>query len=252
MQQHAEWATGKPEEHWMVTNQAATAAFSGQLQKSRELRRQGVELAQRYNFKEAAAFIAALGALTEANFGNYQQARKQTEAALAIARGRTAQVSGAIALARAGDRSQAQALADDLTQRFPTDTLVNSVSLPTIRAAIEIRRGNPTKAIELLRAAAPYERAYLGTIYLRGEAYLRAEAGMEAAAEFQKILDLKGVWPNAPVHALARLGLARAYALAGDTAGARRAYQDFLALWKDADPDIPILQEAKAEYAQLR
>ena len=128
---------------------------------------------------------------------------------------------------------------------------MNAVQLPTARAAVEIRRGNPGKAIELLRAAAPYELGDLGAVYARGEAYLAARAGAEAAAEFQKILDHQGA-ATGTVYPLAHLGLGRAWALAGDSARSRKAYQDFLALWKDADPDIPILQEARQEYAKLR
>ncbi len=133
--------------------------------------------------------------------------------------------------------------------------MLNARDLPTIRAAIELQRGNPAEAIELVQSAAPYELGGgggLAAIYVRGQAYLSAGRGVEAAAEFQKILDHRGVDPLSILSPLARLGLARAHALAGDEAGARRAYQDFLALWKDADPDIPILQEAKAEYAKLQ
>jgi len=142
-----------------------------------------------------------------------------------------------------------------LAKRFPSATLLNIVSLPTARAAIEIQRGNPAKAIEFLRPAGPYElgnHAQFIPIYVRGLAYLRARQGVQAAAEFQKILDHRGVGPLSPLYALAHLGSARAYALAGETSKSRTAYQDFLALWKDADPDIPILQAAKAEYAKLK
>ena len=159
------------------------------------------------------------------------------------------------ALALSNDSGQAQRLIDDLAKRFPSATLLNIVSLPTARAAIEIQRGNPARAIELLRPAGPYElgeNAGFVPIYVRGLAYIRARQGVQAAAEFQKILDHRGVDTLSPLRALAHLGLARAYALAGETSKSRTAYQDFLALWKNADPDIPILKEAKAEYAPLK
>jgi tetratricopeptide (TPR) repeat protein len=141
-----------------------------------------------------------------------------------------------------------------LAKHFPSDTFLNGVSLPTARAAIEIQRGNPAKALEWLRSAGPYELGQFADflpIYVRGLAYLRAREGAQAAAEFQKILDHRGVDPLSPLYALARLGLARAYALSGEKDKSRSAYQDFLALWKDADPDIPVLKEAKTEYAKL-
>ncbi|MFB3154675.1 MAG: tetratricopeptide repeat protein, partial [Candidatus Acidiferrales bacterium] len=252
MRHQVELAAGKQVEPSMLALEGATAAYAGKLKEAREFYRRAVDLALRNKFKEGAASIASWVAVSEAALGNSQQARERASAAIAIADSRGALESAAVALALAGATRQAQALVGELAERFPTDTLMNAVSLPNARAAIELQRGNPAKAIELLEAAAPYERRNLGTIYLRGQAYLRAGVGTEAVAEFQKILEMRGVLPNAFEHVLAHLSLARAYALTGDTAGARRAYQDFLALWKDADPDIPILQEAKAEYAKLR
>ncbi|MFQ5818158.1 MAG: hypothetical protein ACE5H2_09440, partial [Terriglobia bacterium] len=259
MQRHAAWATGKPDEGRMLRFQAHAAAFSGELETARERFGRSVEVAQRHNLKELAAFTAILEALTEAEFGNYQQAREGATAALAIARSRYARGLAAHTLALSGAIRQAQALADDLGERFPTDTLVNGVWLPTIRAAIESQRGNPRKAIEWLQAATPYELGLepgespgFTAVYVRGQAYLRMGMGGKAAAEFQKILDHRGVDPGSPRYSLAYLGRARAWALAGETSKSRRAYQDFFALWKDADPDIPILLEAKAEYAKLQ
>jgi predicted Zn-dependent protease len=167
----------------------------------------------------------------------------------------------ALALAIAGDTTRPQAVADDLDKRFPSDTLVQFNYLPTIRAQLGVNRKDSSKAIEALRAAAPYELGMSGSsafmpslypVYARGEAYLASHQGSEAAAEFQKILDHRGVVLNEPIGALAHLGLARAYAIAGDAAKAKAAYQDFLTLWKDADPDIPVLKQAKAEYAKLQ
>ena len=160
-------------------------------------------------------------------------------------------------LARTGDLTRAQKVLDDLAQEFPTDTVLNRADIPTARALIELQRNSPEKAIALLEVARPYElgagpgSAGYWPIYIRGEAFLKAHQGTKAAAEYQRIVDHQGVDPTNPVYALARLGLGRAYALQGDTAKAKTAYQDFFALWKDADPDIPILKEAKAEYGKL-
>jgi len=166
----------------------------------------------------------------------------------------------ALELAICGDTAQAEKLAGETSKLFPNGTIWNAVQLPAIRAAIEIQRGQPAKAVELLASAAPYERAYPEAVYFRGLAYLRLSKGAEAAAEFRKILDHKGaswgstwLYPNwGMYYSISQLGLARASVLAGDTANARKSYQDFLALWNDADPDIPILQQAKAEYAKLQ
>jgi predicted Zn-dependent protease len=165
----------------------------------------------------------------------------------------------ALALARAGDTAAAEKLVAELDRIFPLDTLVQRYWLPTIRAAVALQRKNPSRAVELLQAASTVElgqptnfSVFLCPVYLRGEAYLMLHDGNAAAAEFQKFIDHRGVVVNFPWGALARLGLARAYAVQGDTAKAHIAYQDFLNLWKDADPDIPILKQAKAEYAKLQ
>ena len=164
-----------------------------------------------------------------------------------------------LALARAGETAQANKLAEALNREFPLHTIVQGYWLPCIRAAIEIDAKNPTRALQILGSAAPYELGQsqpfqLGMLYpifLRGQAYLMARQGKDAAAEFQNMIDHRGISLNFPLGALARLGLARAYALQGDVGKAQTAYQDFLTLWKDADSDIPILNEAKAEYAKL-
>ena len=165
-----------------------------------------------------------------------------------------------MALAMCGDASKAEKLAAETSKRLPNGTIWNAVKLPEIRAAIELKADRPEKAVELLASATPYERAYPEAVYLRGLAYLRMHKGAEAAAEFQKILDHKGAnwgteWPSpfhGMYHSLSYLGLARGAALAGDTAKARRAYSDFLKLWKDADEDLPVLMEAKREFAAMR
>jgi eukaryotic-like serine/threonine-protein kinase len=172
-----------------------------------------------------------------------------------------AEAQAALGYASADDAAHAQLLADDLAKRFPRDTVVQSVWLPTIRAQIEASHKNSARSIELLQVAAPYElgmltgsapNSCLYPVYVRAEAYLSAQQGQLAAAEFQKMLDHRGLLWNCATGALAHLGLARAYVLQGDTAKAKAAYQDFLTLWKDADPDIPVLKQAKAEYAKLQ
>lgn len=201
-------------------------------------------------------------ALREAEFGNAIQARKATSAALALASTRDVQILAALALARTGELTEARRMTQDLAKRFPRDTLINSYWLPTINAAIEINRRNPSKAIEILQVTAPYElgESYpqfqvggsLYPIYVRAQAYLILHRGDEAAKEFTKILDHRGIVMNCPLGALARLGLARAFALQGHIAKSRSTYQEFFTLWENADLEIPILKQAKAEYAKLQ
>jgi len=191
----------------------------------------------------------------EALVGNMSLARQQAQAALALSTGREVEGISAIALGVAGDAAQATRLAADLAKRFPEGTRTQ-FHVTTIHAATALQEGSATKAIEALAPSAPYELSSSGRplypVYLHGEAYAAAHQGSAAAAEFQKILDHRGIVLNSPIGALAHLQLGRAYAMQGDTAKAKAAYQDFLALWKDADPDIPILKEAKAEYAKLK
>jgi eukaryotic-like serine/threonine-protein kinase len=164
----------------------------------------------------------------------------------------------ALAFALSGDSLRAQALADDLERRFPEDTVVRFSYLPVLQARIALNRGDSARAIEILQAVAPYElgasRGLFGAlypIYMRGEAHLAAHQGQGAATEFQRILDHRGIVGSDPIGALAHLQLGRALALSGDTIKAKSAYQDFLTLWKDADPNIPILEQARSEYAKL-
>jgi len=255
MEHEAEWARGKPDEFMMLEDVAQAVASWGKLQKAREAYGQAVEMAQRGKFEEPAGAITAGHAVMEAEFGNLAQARDGAHSALAMDRSRMTLRLAGLAQSMAGDISQATAAADELSKRFPADTLVNNVWVPSIRAQIEISRGNPAKAIELLQVASPYEFGWASRIqsnYVRGQAYLKARQGKEAAAEFQKIVDHRGTCLTLPACALSHLQLGRARALAGDNPGARGAYQDFFALWKDADPDIPVLKEAKAEYAKLQ
>src|SRR5246500_4142509 len=263
MKQQADWAIGKPgAEDQMLSLKSDTEAWSGRLGKARELSRKAVESARRSDEKEAAALWQANAAIREALFGNADAARQNAAEALALAPGsRDAEALAAVAYALAGDAAHAQSLADDLGKHSPQDTVVQSVWLPTIRAQIETSRKNPARSIELLQAAARYELGMLSgsavnsclyPVYVRAQAYLSGQQGQAAAAEFQKILDHRGLLWNCATGALAHLGLARAYAMQGDTAKARAAYQDFLALWEHADADIPVLIAAKAEYAKLK
>jgi len=254
MQRQAEWARGKPDEFDMLQVVAEAAASRGKLQKAREVYGQAADVARRGKFEEIVARIMALHAGDEALVGNAAQARARAAAALAVSRNRPTLVLSATAFAHAGDVTNATALADELSRRFPLHTYINSVWVPSIRAQIEIDRGNPAKAIELLRAPSPYEFGWASRVtpnYVRGLAYLKARQGLEAASEFQKVLDHPGICQTAPECSLSHLQLGRARAISGDKTGARTAYQDFFALWKDADPDVPILKEAKAEYAKL-
>jgi len=239
---------------------ADTEAFFGRLQKAQEFSRRAVESAERFNLREGAALWEANAAVREAEFGNKDVARQEAARALARAQGWGAQTLAALALARADERARAEALADRLAKENSANTALNMYWLPAVRAAVELDGGRADKAIEALRVALPYDVAapfplQVATFYpafVRGESYLATHQGSEAAAEFQKILDHAGICVNFPTGALAQLGLARAYALQGNTSKARVAYQDFLTLWKDADPNIPILVAAKAEYAKLK
>jgi serine/threonine protein kinase/Flp pilus assembly protein TadD len=256
MQQHLEWFRGKgPNEITIPFFQTQKAAFGGRLRDSEDLARQAVELARRYKFTEGAAGILAGQASAAAVLGNESKARQWVAEALQLTQSLGVRGEAATALALAGETTRAGTIAGELAQEFPDSTLLHTLGLPLIHAAIELRRGQAEEAIETLRVATPYELTGgpgLGAIYLRAQAYLRLGRTGEAAAEFQKIIDHRGISAFSIVHPLARLGLARAHAQGGKTAEARRTYQDFLALWKDADPDIPLLQEARAEYARLQ
>jgi eukaryotic-like serine/threonine-protein kinase len=256
-------ATGAPgEDNLLLAMEADTAAYFGHLGKAQESSRRAAESAELAGEKENAAGFYAVSALREALFGNAAKARQQAMTAKRGLAERDRHYAAALALAFAGDAGQAQALADDLGKKFPEDTVLQVNYVPTLCAKLALLHSNPQEALVILRSASPYELGLpslnyynwpnLYPVYVRGEAYLAAHKGQEAAAEFQKILDHRGIVLNEPIGALAHLQLGRAFALQGDTAKARAAYQDFLTLWKDADPDIPIFKQAKAEYAKLR
>jgi serine/threonine protein kinase len=260
MTREVAWAMGKPGvEDVALAGEADTAAYGGQLRKAREFSRQAAASAERADEKETAAAYAAESGLREALFGNSASAQERATAALRLSNGRDVQLLAALAFAVAGDATRAQALAEDFKKRFPEDTVVQFVYLPTMHGQLALIHREPAKAIEILQSSSRYELGMEGSsvaislypVWVRGEAYRASGQGSEAIREYQKILDHRGVVINEPIGALAHLGISRAYALQGDTAKARVAYQDFLALWKDADPDIPILIAAKAEYARL-
>lgn len=258
MQAQLEWAAGKPEaEEMLLSAQSDTEAYYGRLQKAREFSQRAVNSARRNTSNETAALWQVNEAVREAEFGNTAQARAAIKQALAVSSGRDVQVLAALALARTGEVAQAQSIAEKLAREYPLDTMIESYWLPSIRAQIALNRNHPEQAIDQLQAASWCELGGTSTpstmypVYLRGEANLRAGRGSAAAAEFQKFIDHRGIVLNFPLGALAPLGLGRAYALDGDKTKARSAYQEFFAVWRDSDPDIPILRQAKAEYKKL-
>jgi len=260
MQQQVAWALGKPGlEHVMLSEESDTYAYFGRLQKAREVFEQAAASAKSNGDQESAAWDKLELARLEADFGNTMQGRQMTLKALPLASERDQQAQAALTLAETGSANQAHEIAEKLNSQFPLDTRLQDCWLPTIKAEIELNRGNAAKAIEYLQmpgtdrvALAINPSTFLYPTYVRGQAYLLAHQANEAAAEFQKVVDHPGIVLNKATGALARLGLARAYLMQGDTARANTAYDDFLTLWKDADPDIPILKQAKAEYAKLK
>jgi ATP/maltotriose-dependent transcriptional regulator MalT len=242
---------------YLLAALANTAGWYGQLKNARELTGRAMDSAQHNDANQRASGYLVVAALREVKSGNREQARAEANAALASNTGDPAMA--ALALASAGDTARAEKLAAELEKTSPLDTVVQRYWLPTIRAGIALERKDPNRAIELLKVTSTIElstptnfQISLCPAYLRGEAYLMLHDGSRAAAEFQKFIDHRGLVANFPWGALARLGLARAYAMQGDTAKARSTYQDFLTLWKEADPDVPVLKQAKAEYAKLQ
>jgi eukaryotic-like serine/threonine-protein kinase len=272
MERVATLSQGKPgAEDWITDKEAFVLAYSGHLQQSRLMTHRAEDLAGQSGERERSAQYETAAAVREALIGNAAEARRDARAALARSKGRDVEYGAAIALARSGDSSLSQTLANDLERRFPEDTLVRFSYLPTLRALLALNAGKPSSAIELLQAASPSELGstadsvgFVGAlypVYVRGEAYLAEHRGTEAAAEFQKIIDHRSIVVSDPIGALAHLQLGRAYALEAQSsrganaeaarAKGRAAYQGFLTLWNNADPDIPILKQAKAEYAKL-
>ena len=247
----------------MSAREAVVEAYAGHLQAARRISQRAVVQAQQAGQEETASLWEAGAAVREALFGNKTAATERASNVLQLSPGREAQYGAALAIALAGDSSRAQAIADDLERRFPEDSSVRFSYLPSVRAVIALNRGEPERALESLQIAMPRELGVppssisglfgaLYPIYFRGQANLAAHRGAEAAAEFQKILAHPTIVISDPIGALARLELGRAYVLAGERAKAQSAYRDFLALWRDADPNIPALREARAEEAGLK
>jgi tetratricopeptide (TPR) repeat protein len=272
MAKQQQWFAGKPEENWGLALASDTEAYVGHLGKARELTKRAVDAAIRADSKENGAVFQTIAAQREAAYGNAAEARQSAAEALKLVpASQGVESEAALAFAMAGDTGRAESLAQDLGKRFPLDTQMQSLWLPAIQAQLALDKKNPPVALNALQAASPIELGEIAFVlnisclypaYVRGEAYLAAGQGSAAAAEFQKILDHSGIVWNCWTGTLARLGVARANALQSRTsqgadADAARvralaAYKDFLTLWKDADPDIPILKQAKAESAKLQ
>jgi tetratricopeptide (TPR) repeat protein len=246
----------------MSHNEALVLARSGQMRNARVRWQHTIELALQAGDREKGAIYRAAEAVCEAHCGNRDHAKQRARAALELGNGRDVVYAAAFAFALSGDIAESNRLAEDLAQRFPEDTPVQFEYLPTLRAMSALHDRSPLDAIERLQTALSYDLATPGTAffakfgglypaYVRGQAYLEAGRGREAAAEFQKVMDHRGIVLADPIGALAHLQLGRALALSGDKDKARIAYQDFLTLWKDADADIPVLREASIEYATL-
>ena len=253
-----ERAAGQPEEPIMLWMHARGECALGRLQRLRAAYAQSESASQRLGYKEFSGVILVDQAWCEAELGNLTEARQRISEALAASQDRDTRSYAMQLLALTGDAARSQKIAEDLVREYPTDTLLNKVFVPLAQATSDLQRNQPAQAVARLEVAAPYE---LGSgpgapgyaiNYIRGEAFLRLKDGAKAAAEYQKILDHRGVDPLDVGYALSRLGLGRAYALEGNTTTAKSAYQDFFAAWKDADPDVPVLKLAKMEYEKVR
>ena len=250
---------------WMSNAEGFVFAYSGHLEAAREMSRSAADFARNSGRRDAEALYQADSAVREALFGNVAAARQRATRAVVLSKSRDVAYEAGFALALIGD-SRSQQLTDELSRRLPESTTVRFVYTPTLRAILALNQNRPSKAVELLQTAIPYElgnpsgggsEPLLGAgnlypAYVRGLAYLAAHRGTEAAAEFQKILDHRGIVLSDPIGPLAHLQLGRAYALVGDKNKARAAYNDFLILWRSADPGIPILKKSNAEYLNLR
>ena len=253
MKHEVETLTGKPSEHMAMDWQTNSSAFNGQWKLVQDFSRRSIDLASQSKAKEVAAQYAAEEALRAAAFGQCAQTKSATAQALSFERNQVSLTRSALALALCGEVNEAQSLVAELNKQYPTFTQVNGIWLPPTRAALELDRNNAAQAVSELEGANQYEAAgEFWPQYVRGLANLKLSKGVEAAAEFQKILDHRGYAPMSALFPLAQLGIARAAILQNDTSKARKAYQDFFALWKDADSDIPVLVEAKKEYEKIK
>ena len=249
MERQATWASGNPQESNVLGQEAQVAASRGQLKKARELSQQAFDSAKKFDLQSSAALVAAGRGIFENWLGDSSAARSWSTQALDLSHDQL--VWPAATLVLAGDSARAQKVIDAEAKRHPKDTGFQQNWIPQVRAAIEIKRANPSAAVEILKPAELLEANDIGPTFYRGLAYLSLKSGKEAAAEFKKVVDRKNIFPLSPLHALSRLHVARSLALAGDTAGARSAYQDLFVIWKDADPDLSALKQAKDEYARL-
>ncbi len=242
----------------LLSMQSDTEAYYGRMNKARDYSRRAVDSAVCADSKETAAFWQVNAPPREAELGNPALARQGVTAALMLSPGRDVKVVAALTLARISDQPRAKALVEKLEKDYPSNTILKLHWLPTVNAAIALYTGNSSQAIVDLEAAAPYEMGQAGLVnylypaYVRGQAYLSGHNGPAAAAKFQKLLDHRGIVQNFVTGSLAHLQIGRAYVMAGETAKAKAAYNDFFTFWKDADPDIPILKQAKVEYAKLQ
>ena len=242
--------------------QSLALARAGQLERARTLERVAIDATEALGRRETAAIYESAAALWESWSGNQSTARRRAATALNMSSGRDVTYATGFALALAGETTRSESQADDLERRFPRDTLVRFTYVPTLRALAAVARNEPARAIELLQANVPYERAIPATagnfffgslypVYVHAQAYAASGQHQQAVAEFQKILDHRGLMMGDPAAARALLEKARSLARGGDQMGARAVYQEFLSLWKDADPDIPVLKRAQVEYARL-
>ena len=250
MERQAAWASGNNQESAILLQESQVAASRGQLKKSRELAQQALDSAKKFDLQPAAASVAAARGVVENWIGDPAAARSWSTQALDLSHDQL--VAAAASLAWAGDSARPEKVIDAEGKRRPNDTFLQQDWIPQVRAAIEIKRANPAASLEALKPAGLLEPSDIGPTFYRGLAYLSMKSGKEAAAEFRKIIDRKTVNALSPLRPISQLELARSLVLTSDATGARTAYQDFFALWKDADPDIPILKQAKAEYAKLQ
>jgi tetratricopeptide (TPR) repeat protein len=254
MDRELQWAKGRPDEALFITQQAGAAVYFGKLKRSEELHNRAVEMFESQNRNENASSELLFLATEFLLMGKCQQAKDSAKASLALFRG-VGSANAAIIYGACGDAGEAESLLDEARSIQPKNTIMSSIYVPMVRAAIEKSRGNAAEAIKSLESMRSFDGGRvtgLGTTYMRGNLYLQQRMGNEAAAEFKKIIESPGIDISSPVHALAHLGLGRAAAVNGDTAGARKAYQDFFALWKDVDQDLPVLIQARKEYEQLK
>jgi tetratricopeptide (TPR) repeat protein len=252
MQREVDQATGKVQEPAIGLMRAGGECSQGKIKIARASYARAASVAETQGRKEYAAAILGSEASCDAGLGFTQEARQTMNAALALSENIGSRTTAAVLFARIGDTAQSEKVAEGLGKEFPYATIVNQVWLPAARALNSLQRNQPDQAIAALESAKPYELAAMGSVFIRGEAFLRLHDGAKAAAEYQKILDHRGVDPVGWGYSLAHLGLGRAYALQGDAAKAKGAYQDFFAVWKDADGDVPVLKTARAEYEKLR